>query len=412
MQQPEFESISEEILHLESIAQRGERRLRLPGALEAQFQQYYAEVFKSYRRSSMLVALLAIGMVGLLDLVVFAEQWRLIAPIRYGLGVPFVAIISALMFSPWFERCQQQIITLSCLFVSLVATTLLLLGPPQAIALYLAAYLLIAFFAGTIVRLAFNRAILIMVVTAVGFNLLLFWWRPQGIDIIASYNAYFTCGALMSLAANYAMELSVRREFLQQKLLGLERVQLEQANTQLEHMATIDPLTGVNNRRQMEKVLDAEWRRASRSHTCLSVLMVDIDHFKKYNDGYGHQAGDVCLVQVAECIANSFRRSLDTVARYGGEEFVVVLPDTGAEQAQQLAATLCANVRELHIEHAFTDTAHREVSLSVGVARAWPGAGSDYTALLRCADKALYQAKERGRNRVAVYADSLDASPV
>jgi len=401
-EEPYADLISEEIKKLEAVDQRGGLRLRFSARLERQFQDYYAKTFKNYRRASMMLALLVIGAVGLLDLVVFGEYWKTIAMVRYGLGLPFVLIVSLFIFSKHYERLQQVIVTNCCLFISFTATVLLLLGPDSAYPLYLAAYVLLALFAGTIARLAFKRAAMVMFLTSVGFNLLILWWRPQSVEVVASYNAYFTCGAFMALAANYYMEMSIRREFVQQKMIRLERNQLKDLNAQLQRMATIDPLTGLNNRRQMENNLEAEWRRADRNKTSLSLLMVDIDAFKKYNDGYGHQAGDACLEKVARCIADSFKRSADSVARYGGEEFIVILPDTESEQAAQLALTLCQNVQNLGIKHDYSDSAP-EVTLSVGVATCKPTIDQNWEALVGWADEALYEAKETGRNRYRVY---------
>lgn len=401
-EEPYADLVSDEIKKLEAVDRRGGLRLRFSARLERQFQDYYAVTFKNYRRASLMIALLVIGMVGLLDVVVFGDDWYTIAKIRYGLGVPFVAIAGFFVFSERFLVLQQQLITHCCFFISFTATVLLLVGPDSAYPLYLAAYILLALFAGAIVRLSFSRAAMVMLLTAVGFNYLIIYLRPQPLDIIASYNAYFTCAALMSLAANYYMEMSVRREFVQQKLIRLERNQLKEMNHKLHHMATVDPLTGVSNRRQLEKSLDAEWRRASRSNAELSLLMIDIDAFKKYNDGYGHQAGDRCLAKIAECIANSFKRSSDTVARYGGEEFVALLPETSAEQAAQLAEMLCDNVRRLGVEHGFSDTA-KVVTLSVGVATCRPTIDGSFEDVVRWADLALYEAKESGRNRFVCY---------
>ena len=399
--------ISDEIKKLEAVDQRGGLRLRFSAQLERQFQSYYAKIFSNYRRASMMIALLVIGAVGFLDIIVFGEHWRTIAMVRYGLGLPFVLVVAVIIFSKYYEHLQQEIVTHCCLFISFMATTLLLLGPDSAFPLYLSAYLLLALFAGTIARLAFKRAAMVMLLTSLSFNLLIIYFRPQPVEVIASYNAYFTCCVFMALAANYYMEMSIRREFVQQKMIRLERSQLKKLNAKLQHMATIDPLTRVNNRRQMENNLDAEWRRADRNKTSLSLLMVDIDSFKKYNDGYGHQAGDACLEKVASCIAASFKRSADSVARYGGEEFVVILPNTEAEQAAKLAAALCHNVQELGIKHGYSETAD-EVTLSIGVATCKPIAGQSPEALVGWADEALYEAKQRGRNRYQVYSAAND----
>ncbi len=401
-EEPYADLISDEIKKLEAVDQRGGLRLRFSAQLERQFQIYYAKIFSNYRRASMMIALLVIGAVGFLDIIVFGEHWRTIAMVRYGLGLPFVLIVALIIFSKHYERLQQEIVTHCCLFISFMATTLLLLGPDSAFPLYLSAYLLLALFAGTIARLAFKRAAVVMLLTSLSFNILITCFRPQPLDVIASYNAYFTCCVFMALAANYYMEMSIRREFVQQKMINLERSQLKKLNAKLQHMATIDPLTRVDNRRKMENNLDAEWRRADRNKTRLSLLMVDIDAFKKYNDGYGHQAGDACLEKVARCIAGSFKRSADSVARYGGEEFVVILPDTESEQAAQLADALCHNVQDLGIKHEFSDAA-REITLSIGVATCQPVAQQTPESLVGWADEALYEAKEAGRNCYKVY---------
>ena len=167
----------------------------------------------------------------------------------------------------------------------------------------------------------------------------------------------------------------------------------------LRELALVDGLTGVGNRRQFDFVLDAEWRRSQRSGQTLSLLLIDVDHFKKYNDRHGHPAGDACLRAIASVLEASVTRSHDLVARYGGEEFVCVLPDTPLAGAAVIATKMQTAVRALGIEHGNSDVCG-VVTISLGVASAQPGRSDLAAALVTCADGQLYLAKRSGRGRV------------
>jgi diguanylate cyclase (GGDEF)-like protein/PAS domain S-box-containing protein len=167
---------------------------------------------------------------------------------------------------------------------------------------------------------------------------------------------------------------------------------------QLRAMATTDALTGLLNRRGFDERLADEALRAARSRQPLSLVMVDIDRFKAYNDRYGHQAGDECLKQVAAALRAGARRPADVVARYGGEEMTLILPDTNPQGAWELAEQLRESVRALEIAHAGSEK--RIVTVSLGVATLEPGSTVSATELVRRADAALYIAKDAGRDRV------------
>ena len=177
------------------------------------------------------------------------------------------------------------------------------------------------------------------------------------------------------------------------------------SNRILEDLAHVDGLTGIANRRHFDAGFETEWRRAQRDGRPLSLLMIDVDEFKKFNDRYGHQDGDTCLQQVAKCIAARARRPGDLAARYGGEEFALILPTTDKAGATFLAEALRLAIRGLSIAH--ETSTHGLVTVSVGVATAVPRLGGSPDALLRAADTALYQAKQAGRDQ-SFLADSLD----
>jgi diguanylate cyclase (GGDEF)-like protein len=169
-----------------------------------------------------------------------------------------------------------------------------------------------------------------------------------------------------------------------------------QADT-LRALTLTDGLTGVANRRAFDERLAAEWRRCGRAQAPVALVLIDIDHFKKYNDHYGHQAGDAALVQAAGAMRRAAGRQQDLVARYGGEEFAILLPEVGAEGAQRVARKLLAEIAELGIEHAAAPQAGL-LTVSMGIAICVPGAEETTAGLVHAADAQLYEAKAAGRN--------------
>jgi diguanylate cyclase (GGDEF)-like protein len=185
------------------------------------------------------------------------------------------------------------------------------------------------------------------------------------------------------------------------RTLELEETQarLRSANRRLARLATVDSLTGVPNRRGLMERLDAEWRRAIRHRRPLGLLMIDIDHFKRYNDLHGHPAGDRCLRRVAELLTAALRRADETLGRYGGEELAAVVPDTSVEELTSLAELLRGRIEETRIPHG-DPAVGPHVTVSVGGAVAMPSAWDSLERLVAAADSALYAAKQEGRNRV------------
>lgn len=183
--------------------------------------------------------------------------------------------------------------------------------------------------------------------------------------------------------------------------LRITLAEKEELAEKLRLMTLRDALTGLGNRRAFEEELDKVWRRCQRAHAPVALLFVDIDHFKRYNDHYGHPAGDACLAVIARLLAETAGRAGDLAARLGGEEFVLLLPDTTAEGAMHLAARLHERLQASAPAHAASGVADR-VTVSVGAACCQPVPGLSPQSLLEAADKALYEAKNRGRNRTFV----------
>ncbi|MGJ4926940.1 diguanylate cyclase [Bradyrhizobium sp. HKCCYLS2038] len=190
-----------------------------------------------------------------------------------------------------------------------------------------------------------------------------------------------------------AMMLALSVFVLAATQVAAREIQLRaKVEARLERLATTDPLTGLKNRRKFDQTIEIEWRRAQRTAAPIGLLMIDADHFKRYNDTHGHQAGDQVLVGIAVCISDSVRRAGDCAARYGGEEFAVLLPGSSETAALAVAETIRTKV-------AIWAGDAGNASISIGIASVTPSRDSDWTGLLNAADKALYMAKAAGRNR-------------
>lgn len=229
---------------------------------------------------------------------------------------------------------------------------------------------------------------------------------PDRIELIARIRAHSR--SYMAQKERDAAYQALRE---MQAQLELSNEQLEKSNRELQRLSSLDGLTGIANRRQFDKQLEREWHRALRNCTEIALIMIDIDYFKRYNDAYGHQAGDDCLRAVAHALDGVVHRPSDLVARYGGEEFGVILPETDLEGARQVAEKMAEAVRRLGVEHRDSRVADR-ITLSIGIACTAPRGQGEPELLLTTADQALYAAKHNGRNRIeAVHVSDPDPVP-
>ncbi|HHT8994863.1 TPA: sensor domain-containing diguanylate cyclase [Burkholderia cenocepacia] len=211
-------------------------------------------------------------------------------------------------------------------------------------------------------------------------------------DIYAAWRRRATTiGALVAIFGAAFIALSV--------LLSTQLRRRMRAESELILLARTDGLTGLSNRRSFGEVLDREWRRARRTRSVFSLLFVDVDRFKAYNDTYGHQAGDDALAAVARCIGDAIRRPTDVAARYGGEEFVVLLPDTPENGAAKIAERIRVAINDLELEHAGSE--YGRITASIGLASWTPEQDAEPGAVIKSADEALYYAKATGRNKIS-----------
>lgn len=244
----------------------------------------------------------------------------------------------------------------------------------------------------------------VLTTVALGRDEALKAWRHQALLTIG------VVGALLAIVAavGWRLIVNIQRRISAEASLLAAREDLLRANRRLEVLATQDQLTGLANRRSFDEVLAHECRRAAREGTALSLLLLDLDYFKRFNDAYGHVAGDQCLKAVATALRRSARRPGDLVARYGGEELAVVLPRTDLPGARKVAEQILAQVLALDIPHSASQ--HGQVTVSIGVA-ALEARHSDEPEqlLVEAADRALYKAKESGRNRAVSEEEFADA---
>jgi diguanylate cyclase (GGDEF)-like protein len=190
-------------------------------------------------------------------------------------------------------------------------------------------------------------------------------------------------------------------DFNNRKIIQEKSDELKRVNKELERLSQTDSLTGIFNRSVFDKTIKTEWDRCKRYFTPLSLIMIDIDFFKAFNDNYGHQAGDECIKQVAGLLSDCAKRSSDIVARYGGEEFAIKLPQIEKENALELAEKMRSRVEKLNILHAYSSISDY-VTISLGVYTVTPSDKLSIEEFIRTADKALYDAKKDNRNSIVV----------
>ncbi|MEE3717181.1 diguanylate cyclase [Tumidithrix elongata RA019] len=205
----------------------------------------------------------------------------------------------------------------------------------------------------------------------------------------------FLVGISLGIIISLLLDKSIRN----QQLLKISEAALQAANQELQKLADLDGLTQIANRRCFDRYLHQEWERAIREQWPITLILCDVDYFKRFNDTYGHQAGDECLRQVAQAIRHALQRSGDLVARYGGEEFAAILPNTNDEGGLRVAIAIQEQVRNLQIEHS-TSTACPYISVSLGISTVIPNPVTSPETLIEQSDKKLYRAKELGRNQV------------
>jgi diguanylate cyclase (GGDEF)-like protein len=297
-----------------------------------------------------------------------------------------------LAWGPWFPRAYPL---LGTLLISLCHGLWAFLCSREVLGAhpeFLAALVTDAFAAYFFCGLQFRQALAVNAFAAMGLVLGSFYHANQ-LTPVLPYAVILLTNMVMAAIAGFGQERSARNSFIEHSLLG--------------ELAARDGLTGLKNRRSLDEHLERVWKQAIRDRRRLALLMVDVDHFKRYNDLYGHQAGDRALKCVASVVETFAKRPLDIAARYGGEELVVVLYDTAQTHVTEIAERVVHAVHALRIEHEGSNEG--VVTVSIGAALIPPTPQRSSQGALQLADQALYEAKRAGRNKVIVLEQEYDS---
>lgn len=371
--------------------ERGFPWLRFDAPLEHEYQQVHGTSIQPRVRLALLLAFGTVLGFGVLDHLLLGEPWNLPDDLlRFGLPLLLLALWSA---SPrHYARWYASAIQVGAPLFGVVAAVVAAYGPDAAsVALGTARLVLLTFFIYFMLGMSFFAALRsnALVYAAFAIASMSLSMAPP----VVIYNLFVLfCANLFAGAGSYALEHATRLAFLERKLLS--------------EVASHDGLTGLLNRAAFDAQVARVWDQAARDQQSVAVLMLDIDHFKSFNDRYGHQAGDQALRDVAAAVARTARRPLDLVARFGGEELIAILPGADRKHAEAVARALVEAVSGLDIPHAGSPSTGR-VTVSVGVAAVDASREASHETAIRLADRALYLAKEQGRDRCVVLDRSL-----
>jgi diguanylate cyclase (GGDEF)-like protein len=315
------------------------------------------------------------------------------------LAVPFMAI-DLLVGSKARGPVREFLLTLTaCVAVTILAAIPALSSSPYAPFAFATAIFAVVY-ANTTVVLRFRIACA-FTLYSIGVIAAMVVWREGGATPLAlAISLQVVIASVFSLIANYRIEWSARLSYLLGSREAMRLTALAADRETFKTLSSIDELTQLSNRGAFNRECAAELAAPSNQGIPATLLMIDVDHFKRYNDHYGHLAGDQCLRAVAQRISETVRSANDVVARYGGEEFVVFSCGIGSARATHLAERICEAVSNLDLAHENRDDGVENVTISVGVASMTIGAGSSLEQLIRSADRGLYAAKRGGRNRV------------
>jgi diguanylate cyclase (GGDEF)-like protein len=383
-----------------SIDKQTERevaRLRFAPETEAEFQSYFIQRSLPRARWATAIYLTLVAVVTAINMrgtmTPFAES--ILQPIyllRLGVACPALVVILAATVIPELHRHYQWIagtavvVTgMSVMFISGIAAAA---GQPQ----FQMGDVLVIVYATLFLGLLFRAVLLVAGALLLGF-IGIGWALGVSSDHVIFASCVVFATTLMSVLSALRMERLLRANFIENRLLN--------------DIAERDGLTGLYNRRMFDSLTNRLWLQAQRNLEALQIILVDIDHFKAFNDLYGHQAGDECIRRVAAIIARAAKRPFDFCARYGGEEFVLVLYAPSGVDSTGLLEQIRRDILTLNIPHAHSDAG--VLTVSIGSATAAPDTKRSLAGLIQTADEALYRAKQLGRNRV-LHVDSADSN--
>jgi len=382
-------SAVEEATLIDEETQRAVERLRFSAPDELQFRGWHLARNLPRTRAStaiylgLIVVMTAINMLGAMT--PFSESvLQPIYVLRIGVACPALALILAATFLEPLQRYFQQITTVAILVHGVSVMWISALAAASGNPLFQMGDVLVIVYATLFVGLLFRGVVTVAVGLVVAFLGVGLFLRVPTADLVFAATVLVATG-LMAVLSALRVERLLRTNFIERQILN--------------NIAERDGLSGLYNRRMFDTLANRLWQQAQRDAESLQMILVDIDHFKLFNDHYGHQAGDHCIRLVGTILARAAKRPLDFCARYGGEEFALVLYAPSGTDPAVLAEQIRRETLALGIPHSYSAAAE-VVSVSVGSAIAAPGTKRSLAGLIQAADEALYRAKQSGRNRV------------
>lgn len=401
-----LEVLEQQINRYQGLLSSGFKKLQFPKDIEKDYDDASNSLFIDSSRLILSFGVLLYLVFGFVDYALAEEQAGTLWVIRLVVaGVMLLAI--SVMFNRRLVRWVIKLTSLGMVVVGLSSVGFLaVVDEPYAYAYHLGLIpwqvFVLVVLRTNLRAITINSVIVYIAYILVSVNKDFLPYHPEVdqlvIIMLPLFSVFWGVLILMGIYLGYELEKTSRIAFVKYRLLSLDAQRLTLLGEELHLLSTTDSLTGLANRRHFENCFDSEWRRAIRTQDSIALIMIDIDHFKKYNDRYGHQAGDDCLRQVCDALKDYAQRSGELIGRYGGEEFVVLLPRMTLVRAQVLAESMCRRIASLNIEHG--ESMDNKVTISIGIAAMVPSMTDESANLLRIADRCLYRAKADGRNRV------------
>jgi diguanylate cyclase (GGDEF)-like protein len=395
---------SRSVSAFEAVQAQGFASLRFPAELEAQFLDDKAAERLRMGQLGVVVLLLLSNIMLLADWLMIPDQFDMALILRLGLFTPLCLILLGVLRR--IVRVDRNRAALGMSVVAALITSFLCQRSADPLAVpYMVCLSLILLFNGGVFRLRFWLALRVDVIVLLIYAGTIGLMPDPPWGLVASLSLVMVSTSVFTLYSSYWLEHEERSNWLMVQHEQVLLAELEQANRRLDQISRFDTLTELANRRHFDEFLQQLWSRAVQDGQHIALLIIDIDHFKLYNDHYGHPAGDACLKAVAAALKRHLRKPEDMVARLGGEEFIAVLSHTSLDEAVAVAQRVREGVALLALPHAGSLSHSAHVTVSIGVACAQPMAARlQATELVAAADAALYRAKSAGRNQVCAAA--------
>lgn len=366
---------------------RGFPWLRFAHPLEAEFRQaFLADSLPSVRRNLWIAIVFVVGFSWLTHRVLDAPVNRVLDTIRFIVFTPVVAFGLWLVYSRWYYRVFPLASVIAAPVFGIGVTVLAIIAASNGVSL-ISSVVLATIYIYFMLGMLFYHALAAALIVFASYLLLAPMYGLAPAVVLVDSGVLVFSNVIGAMVC-YTLERANRTHYLEERLL--------------KETASRDALTGINNRRVFDELVERIWPQAIREQACIALMLIDIDHFKAYNDYYGHQAGDECLRKVAWCLMRSARRPLDVTARYGGEEFAIVLYEARREHVEDVARLIQSGIEALAIEHEASPSPKKRLTVSIGAACVQPTNGRTHFGFIQLADEALYAAKEWGRNRVVI----------